>query len=201
MGDILGRLVCRTIAQQISDVVEAVAAPYQYALSTRAGTECIAHILQTLTADNPRTTVLSIDGIGAFDLISRKSMLEALMTVEGGPDIMPFVRQFYGQPSMCLWESDDGIVHQIEQGEGGEQGDPLMPLLFALGQHAILCARDEGLAKGERLMAFLDDVYISTNPEGLKQAYGGAERELWRHARIRVHEGKTQVWNSSWRTS
>ena len=57
---------------------------HQYALSRRAGTECIAHILQTLTEDDPRTTVLSIDGIGAFNLISRKSMLEALMT-EGGP--------------------------------------------------------------------------------------------------------------------
>ena len=187
VGDILQRLVSRTIGQQMSDVVEAAAAPYQYALSTRAGTE---------TEDNPRTTVLSIDGIGAFDLISQKSMLEALITVEGGPDIMPFVRQFYGQPSKYLWESDDGIAHQIEQGEGGEQGDPLMPLLFALGQHASLCAIDEGLAEGERLMAFLDDVYISTNPEGLQQAYGGAERVLWRHARIRVREGKSQVWNS-----
>ena len=96
---------------------------------------------------------------------------------------------------MYLWESDDGIVHQIEQGEGSEQGDPLMPLGFALGQHASLCAIDEGLAEGERLMAFLDDVYISTSPEGLQQAYGGAER-VWRHVRIRVHEGKTQVWNS-----
>ena len=95
----------RTIAQQMSDVVEAATALYQHALSTRAGTECIAHILQTLTEDDPRTTVLSIDGIGTFDLISRKSMLEALMIVEGGPDIMPFVRQFYGQPSTFLWET------------------------------------------------------------------------------------------------
>ena len=100
MGDILRGLVARSIAEQMSIVVEAATAPYQYALSTRARTECIAHILQTLTEDNPRTTVLSIDGIGAFDLISRKSMLEALMRVEGGPDIMPFVRQFYGQPSI-----------------------------------------------------------------------------------------------------
>ena len=125
--------------------------------------------------------MLSIDGIGAFELISRKSTLEALMTVEGGPHI-------------C--ESDDGTVHQIEQGEGGERGDPLMPLLFAMGQHASLCAIDEELAEGERLMAFLDDVYISTNPEGLQHAYARVERELWRHSRIRVHEGKTQVWNS-----
>ena len=106
VGDILRRLVSiRTIAQQMSDVVEAATALYQHALSTRVGTECIAHILQTLTEDDPRTTVLSIDGIGTFDLISRKSMLEALMTVEGGPDIMPFVRQFHGQPSTFLWET------------------------------------------------------------------------------------------------
>ena len=66
------------------------------------------------------------------------------MIVEG-PDIMPFVQQFCGLPAMFLWESDDGTVHH-EQGEGGELGDPLM--------------------------AFLDDVYISTDPV-LQQAYGG----------------------------
>ena len=26
-------------------------------------------------------------------------------------------------------------THEIMQGEGGEQGDPLMPMLYALGQH------------------------------------------------------------------
>ena len=31
-----------------------------------------------------------------------------------------------------------GVTHEIHQGEGGEQGDPLMPLLFALGLHKSL---------------------------------------------------------------
>ena len=86
----------------MSDVVEAATAPYQYALSMRAGTECIAHALQLMTGKKPRARLVSIDGIGAFDLISRKSMLEALMRVDGGPAIMPFVRMFYGQPSSYL---------------------------------------------------------------------------------------------------
>ena len=94
----------------------------------------MAHVLQLLTDENPRSTVLSVDGIGAFDLISLKSMLEALMTLEGGPEVIPFVRMFFGKPSTYIWENEDGIAHIIEQGEGGEQGDPLMPLLFALGQ-------------------------------------------------------------------
>ena len=28
-----------------------------------------------------------------------------------------------------------GNVLEVAQGEGGEQGDPLMPVLFSLGQH------------------------------------------------------------------
>ena len=50
--------------------------------------------------------VMSIDGSGAFDLISRKSMLQALMRIEGGPGKM-----MRG-------------VHNIEQGEGGERETP-----------------------------------------------------------------------------
>ena len=41
-------------------------------------------------------------------------------------------------PSEYLWEDDDGEVHKIAQGEGGEQGDPMMPLLYSLGQHRAL---------------------------------------------------------------
>ena len=37
----------------------------------------------------------------------------------------------------------------IDQGEGGEQGDPLMPLLFAVGQHPALVATQERLEANE----------------------------------------------------
>ena len=46
--------------------------------------------------------------------------------------MLPFALLFHAEPSACLWEDDAGTVHTIHQGEGGEQGDPLMPLLFAL---------------------------------------------------------------------
>ena len=70
-GDVFWRLVARTMAQQSSTAVAAATAPHQYALSTRAGCECIAHALQGLTEMDPRATVTSIDGVSAFDLISR----------------------------------------------------------------------------------------------------------------------------------
>ena len=46
--------------------------------------------------------------------------------------ILPFVHLFYGRPSTYLWEDDQGVQ--------GEQGDPLMHFLFAVGQHAGLVA-------------------------------------------------------------
>ena len=73
-GDLLRRLVARTMAQQLGPAIERSTAPFQCALTTRAGTECIAHAVQALTDVNPSATVLSIDGIGAFDLVSRQSV-------------------------------------------------------------------------------------------------------------------------------
>ena len=50
-------------------------------------------------------------------------------------DALPFTRLSYDHASEYLWENDDGSTTTISQAEGGEQGDPLMPLLFCLGIH------------------------------------------------------------------
>ena len=84
VGDILRRLVARTMAKQVSSEVEKATAPFQYALSTKAGCECVAHIMQTLTDQDAEATVVSIDGVGAYDLISRRAMLEGLLRMEKG---------------------------------------------------------------------------------------------------------------------
>ena len=82
-GDVVRRLVARTIAKQLSTAVERATSPHQYALTTRAECECVAHVLQGLTEVDPLATVTSIDGISAFDLISRAAMLEGLRQVRG----------------------------------------------------------------------------------------------------------------------
>ena len=145
-GDILRRIVARTIAQQISSHVERTTAPFQYAMSTRAGTECIAHVLQALTELDPRATIMSIDGVGAFDLISRKTMLEALMEMESGSQVLPFVRMFYGSHSTS-GRDEAGVVHTVEQGEGGEQGDVLMRALVLSRATRSLKSGARGIAR------------------------------------------------------
>ena len=106
------------MAKQFSKKVEAATVPFQYALSTKAGCECVAHILQALSDRDPEVTIMSIDGIGAFDLISRNSMFEDLLRMEDGDQLLPFVRCFYGSPSTYLWEDEMGVTQHISQGEG-----------------------------------------------------------------------------------
>ena len=195
VGDVIRQLVAKTISEQFTKRFEAATMPFQFALSTRAGCESIAHMVQTCTDADPRTTLFSIDGVGAFDLVSRRAMLIALHDMPDGTSILPFVLQFYGHPSTHLWEDENGVVHEIQQGGGGEQGDPLLPALFALGQHRALIAIQESLRPTEKLMAFHDDVYVLTSPERVGPVEESVELELWEHARVRVNQGKTQVWN------
>ena len=65
--------MARTIAKQVSKQVEA-------ALSTKAGVTALL-IFQTLSDLDPEQLVMSIDGVGTYDLISSNAMLEGLLMV------------------------------------------------------------------------------------------------------------------------
>ena len=106
----------------IAPAVEAATSPFQYALTTKSGGECVVHAIQSLTDLDSRATVISIDGISAFDLISRAAMLDGLSNVTGGESVLPFVRQFYTEPSQYHWTDDYGVTHFIHQGEGANKG-------------------------------------------------------------------------------
>ena len=101
-------------------------------------------------------TLLSIDGVGAYDSISRRAMFRGLADMVDGEKIIPFCNS----PSIFLWEDDTGDVRRVRQGEGGEQGDPSMPLLFSAGQHRAMVAVQAELKEGERLFTFLDHIHV-----------------------------------------
>ncbi|CAE7878828.1 unnamed protein product [Symbiodinium sp. KB8] len=108
--------VARTLAQQYSRHIDEATSPHQFALSTRAGAEALAHSLQLETDTDSSCTVLSVDGIGAFEIVSRHAMLS-----------------------------------ELPKGEGGEQGDPLMPALFALALAPAPRSFQEELHPGEHV--------------------------------------------------
>ena len=73
--------------------------------------------------------------------------------------------------------------------------DPLMPLCFSLRQHAALAAANARLQDGERLFACLDDTFVICSTRRVLDVHRVLQEELWAHARIRTHHGKTQLWN------
>ena len=177
-GDVFRRLVSRALAK-------GWARPYQFALQPRAGTDALAaHVCVALDQD-PNQVLVSLDGRSAYDSISRTSFLTALKSA--APELLPFVRLFYGRSSAYCWWGESG------QGrEGCEQGDPLSPALFALFQHAALCQASSTLHSAERLLAFLDDLYVLTTRERAREARDTAVQAVQEGCGIGSNEGKTR---------
>ena len=94
-----------------------------------------------------------------------------------------------------MWYDDEGEAHDILQGEGGEQGDPLMPAFYALGQHPALAEANSLLREDEFLFAFLDDVYVLCDPERVVEVFRLVGTALGERAGIQVNLGKTKIWN------
>ena len=127
--------------------------------------ECVAHALQS--EENPTTTVMSIDGIGAFDLISQKDV---------------------------LWTSfnlDEGHVQSLnaeEEENSGPHDAPSCSHWVSMPpspQSRVLYTMKKGCC-----WRFLNDLYVVTpNPDRLQDVYGIVQRELWVHSRIRNSGG------------
>ena len=99
IGDLLRRLVARTLAQQFSEPIALACSPHQYALSTRAGAEALIHSLQARTEADPQLTVVSVDVSAAYDTVSRQSMLEALRDT---PSLSPCSALVRARVCLCL---------------------------------------------------------------------------------------------------
>ena len=51
------------------------------------------------------------------------------------------------------------------------------------------------LQDGGFLFGYLDDIYAVVPPDRVGAVYASMQQHWWAHCRIRVHTGKTQVWN------
>ena len=77
VGDFLRRLVARSLARSFATRFLDACQPFQ------SGTEAVAHALLVATESRPDANILSADGVGAFDTISRQAMLQALSSTPG----------------------------------------------------------------------------------------------------------------------
>ena len=81
-----------------------------------------------------------------------------------------------------------------EQGEGGEQGDPLMPALFALAQHETPVEAKRKMHSDDHLFAFLDDLYVATTRDRAWSSFCAVTQEVAERAGVHTREGKLRTW-------
>ena len=199
IGDFTRRLAAPCFAQQKAAAFQEACSSLQFALSTRSGAESVVRLLTAALELDPASTLVSVDGVGAFDTMSRQAMLQGLLRVPGANQCLPVVRMFYSEPSEYVWHDADGTAHIIQQAEGGEQGDPLMPAPHSLGQRGALEAARAQTQPGELLVAFLDDVITVARPDRVGLAHENLADELWAHCCVRLNSGKARIWNLSGR--
>ena len=179
-GDTFRRLVSKTLAREWAAKFDQATRPFQFALRARAGTDALAAHVRAALETRPGAVLVSLDGRSAYDSMSRAAFLGKLREVT--PELLPFVRLFYGSPSTYCWWDAAGRCRDVCQGEGCEQGDALAPALYALGQHDAIQQASDALHPDDTLVAFLDDlyVYVITSPSRARAALDETVRAVAR---------------------
>lgn len=133
-GDMLRRLAAKFGMARVS-IPGLLADGKQVAISVPSGIEgsCAMWRRFSMTARNRAGVCIKIDKSNAFNSLSRVVILEAC--TRWAPALLSFVWACYGQPAPLFFGPRPPIMSE----EGVQQGDPLGPLLYALGEWYFLC--------------------------------------------------------------
>ena len=165
--------------------------PFQFALQARAGTDALAAHVRAALETRPGAVLVSLDGRSAYDSMSRAAFLGKLREV--APELLLFVRFFYGSPCTYCWWDAAGRCRDVCQGEGCEQGDALAPALYALRRHDALRQACDALHPDDTLVAFLDELYVITSPSRARAALDETVRAVADRCGIASNLSKTRV--------
>ena len=80
------------------------------------------------------------------------AMLGRLARMPNANAFLPFVLLSYSVPSTHDWHDDEGQRRTVTQAEGGEQGDPLVPLLLSIGIPSAFEEVSRSLSASERCL-------------------------------------------------
>ena len=171
IGEVFIRVVDKLIALYILGLTDVVSAlyPSQCGVGVKGGSEVIAHSIsiayKRIAAVDFECSIISYDTKNAFNTISRKAILDSIM--KHCPILAVYYLWLYGESSN-LYDGHGNFICQ--SATGVRQGDPLGPLLFALGIAPILSDLKTQFPDLE-LFAFLDDIYKVGKTEQCEEAF------------------------------
>ena len=90
-------------------------------VSTRVVDTCGRRLRRTPTDGDPRSTVLSIDGMRTHNHVLCSAITSEPLEILGLRGHLPFVRSNFAAPSCHHWEDQDAVRQQVWQHGKGEQ--------------------------------------------------------------------------------
>ena len=100
VGEVLRRLVARSICIQERATMADIFSPVQYGVATPGGLDQVVHQIQAGLEAHSDWGVFKCDLRNAFNSVSRQAFFNE--TLQFLPSIMPFTRLLYGQPSPLI---------------------------------------------------------------------------------------------------
>ena len=186
----MGELFCKLAAciglQRSTGKLKEIFGDLQLGALHTQGAERIILESRRLFRSNRQLVMVTLDLRNAFNTLCRRRMMEAVHNY-GLFDLYNLVHFLYDSPSRLLTE----LVADLTSSQGVRQGDPLGPILFALGIHDII----QNLARKYpkvTIRAYLDDITIVGEPADVAALVEDAET-LFRSVGLEINRGKSKV--------
>lgn len=126
IGEVLRRIVGKTISQHCSNEIKEAAGPLQTCAGHGAGAEAAIHAMRKIFESEGTDAVLLIDASNAFNRLNRAVALHNIRII--CPEISNYIINTYRQPSRLFIAGGQEILSQ----EGTTQGDPLAMPWYSL---------------------------------------------------------------------
>jgi len=189
IGEIWRRWASKVAARHGATAMKAKLRPLQVGVSTPNGAEAIVHSMNHLIAtqlDTPGITCFKVDYKNAFNTIRRLQFCEAVQ--KDIPELQAYVDWIYGDEAN-MYIGDDIIPCTA----GVQQGDPLGPLLFAMGLHPIVETIQRECPSLLMNAWYLDDGTIVGKTEDVYKAFT-ILREMSPEYGLELNLKKCELW-------
>ena len=160
----------------------------QFGAQYTQGCEHIIYNVRQHFRDRPKEVIVAADLENAFNSISRSAIFRA---VRGDPKLLPIegITLFsYGTTSTLHL----GEGQCITSSRGVKQGDPMAPILFAIGIQGAIARVAANFTGTLKVWAYLDDVTFDGEPKVCAEALEALREEL-KHLGLRLNTAKCKV--------
>ena len=177
-------------------------APLQLGVGQSAGKDAVIHATRQWLADSGPTDrlALQLDISNAFNTLKRSYLLKAIEGKDEWKCLLPVTRWLFSSHA-DLWMRTGSGLKSISSQSGVKQGEPLSPLLFAMGIHkALEVTNDHICTQGPEnggVRGYLDDTTLLVR--NMEQAATGFTvfKEEAEHAGLQVNGAKSVLMSTS----